>query len=49
MLYKMIDWCRCILCCSRPEPILQHGKLDQLDESYKEMQTYGQEFTIVSD
>lgn len=46
-LQAFIECCKYILYCTRDEPILQQGQLDT--QEYKEMQTYGGEFTIVSD
>jgi hypothetical protein len=49
MLQELLEWCKCVFLCTRETPALQHDRLDQVDESYKEMQTYGGEFTIVPD
>ena len=45
-LLAFFECCQCIQYCSRDEPVLEQG---QLDNQYKEMQTYGGEFTIVHD
>ena len=47
MLQAFLECCQCILCCTRDEPILQQSHLDT--QEYKEMQTYGGEFTIIHD